>query len=161
MPRSFEELEVWQKALALTKTVYKLSGVNAFSRDFSLADQMRRAAVSVLSNIAEGFERGSNTEFIQFLYIAKGSCGEVRAQLYVARELGYIQATEFEQAATLCRDISGQISGFISYLKGSRMKGEKFKTEYKSMREETEEFLKQYNAQNKEFKTQDSKFKKE
>lgn len=81
MPRSFEELEVWKKALEMSKLIYGLTEVEKFKKDYSLTDQIRRAAVSVLSNIAEGFERGSNIEFIQFLYIAKGYCGEVRAQL--------------------------------------------------------------------------------
>ncbi|MDO8137782.1 MAG: four helix bundle protein [Candidatus Brocadiales bacterium] len=76
----FEDLVVWQKARELVKRVYELTKGKEFARDFSLVDQLRRASVSVLSNIAEGFERGSNVEFIQFLYVAKGSCGEVRAQ---------------------------------------------------------------------------------
>ena len=152
MPKTFEELEVWQKALTLVKSIYHITSNNKFSKDLSLTDQIRRASVSILSNIAEGFERGSNAEFIQFLYIAKGSCGEVRSQLYVAHELEYISKEEFEETLQMCKEISGQINGFISYLKGSRLKGEKFKKEYKSMREEVEEII-------KEFKIQDSKFK--
>jgi len=153
MPKTFEELKVWQKALTLVKSVYRITSNNRFSKDFSLIDQIRRASVSIMSNIAEGFERGSNAEFIQFLYIAKGSCGEVRSQLYVAKELKYISKEEFEGILQMCKEISGQISGFIAYLKGSKLKGEKFKREYKSMRQEVEEIM-------KEFKIQGSKFKK-
>ncbi len=144
MPRSFEELEVWQKALNMSKLIYTLTESEKFGRDYSLTDQIRRASVSVFSNIAEGFERGSNIEFIQFLYIAKGSCGEVRAQLYLAKELGYIDDAGFKNLLGLCKDISSQLSGLINYLKGSRLKGEKFKTNYKSMKEEVEELLKEF-----------------
>jgi four helix bundle protein len=156
MPKTFEELEVWQKALKLVKSIYSITSNNKFSKDFSLTDQIRRASVSVLSNIAEGFERGSNTEFIQFLYIAKGSCGEVRSQLYVAHELKYISNEEFQKTLQMCKEISGQLSGFISYLKGSRLKGEKFKKEYKSFREEVEELMKEFNIQGSKFKKSDS-----
>jgi four helix bundle protein len=82
--RSFEELHVYRRARELTNAVYTLTRARAFAKNYELADQIRRAAVSVVSNTAEGFERGASTEFIQFLYIAKGSCGEVRAQLQVA-----------------------------------------------------------------------------
>ena len=84
MAKMFEELQIWQKARELVKTIYKFSLSAPFKKDYSLSDQTRRSSVSVMSNIAEGFERGSNTEFIQFLYIAKGSAGEVRTQLYIA-----------------------------------------------------------------------------
>jgi four helix bundle protein len=82
--RQFEDIEAWQKARELTRAVYDCSKVGLFSRDFGLRDQMRRASVSVMSNIAEGFERGGKGEFVQFLAMAKGSAGEVEAQLYVA-----------------------------------------------------------------------------
>src|SRR3990172_8363764 len=88
--QSFEEIEAWQKARELTRAVYACSGQGAFSRDFGLRDQIRRAAVSIMSNIAEGFERGGSAEFVQFLAIAKGSASEVEAQLYVAFDQGYI-----------------------------------------------------------------------
>jgi four helix bundle protein len=152
MPKTFEELEVWQKAMALVKAIYSLTNNEKFNRDFSLTDQIRRASISVLSNIAEGFERGTNAEFIQFLYIAKGSCGEVRSQLYVAYELRYISKEDFHKCLEICKDISGQLSGFITYLKGSRMKGEKFKTEYKSIRNEVEDIVKEFNIQSSKFK---------
>ena len=81
--QTFEDLEVWKEARRLTQEIYRLARTANFSKDFSLTDQMQRAAISMMSNIAEGFERGGNQEFSQFLYIAKGSCGELRAQLYL------------------------------------------------------------------------------
>jgi four helix bundle protein len=82
--QNFEDLEIWKEARCLTREIYKLSKALNFSKDYSLRDQMRRAAVSMMSNIAEGFERGGNQEFVQFLYVAKASCGELRSQIYVA-----------------------------------------------------------------------------
>ena len=78
MARSFEQMDVWKEPRELVKLIYRLTDKREFRKDFGLADQIRRAAISVMSNIAEGFERGTNTEFIHFLFIAKGSCGEVR-----------------------------------------------------------------------------------
>lgn len=94
----FEDLEVWQAAKALTNLVYDLTDQQTFARDYGLKDQICRAAVSVMSNIAEGFERGSDTEFRNFLVIAKGSAGEVRSQLYVARDRGYAQEADLLKA---------------------------------------------------------------
>ena len=88
--RTFEDLEIWKDARALTREIYQLTRDSKFSNDFALRDQIRRAAVSIMSNIAEGFERGGNQEFIQFLYVAKASCGEVRSQLYVTLDQSYI-----------------------------------------------------------------------
>jgi four helix bundle protein len=156
MPKSFEELPVWQKARELVQYVYDLTKKEPFCRDFSLVDQIRRASTSVMYNIAEGFERGSNTEFIQFLYISKGSSGETRTQFYVAVDQKYITPEEFRKGLSLCKDVSGQLSGLIDYLKGSRLKGEKFKKEYKSMKEKVEEFKKQFNIQNSKFNKKDS-----
>ncbi len=155
MPKSFEELPVWQKARKLADSIYALTRNQAFAADFSLIDQIRRAAISVMSNIAEGFERGSNTEFIQFLYIAKGSAGETRAQLYVAFDQEYIAKAEFDRASALCNDVSAQLSGLIKYLKSSQLKGEKFRREYKSMREEAEELSRQFKIQNSRFKKEE------
>lgn len=104
---SFEELDVWSKARELTASIYNRTYKGAFSKDFGLRDQIRRAAVSTLSNIAEGFERGGAKEFTRFLVMAKGSCGEVRAQLYVALDQKYITAVE----------VSRMISGLIKYLR--------------------------------------------
>lgn len=156
MPKSFEELPVWQKARELVQYIYSLTKKEAFGRDFSLVDQIRRAATSVMFNIAEGFERGSNTEFIQFLYISKGSAGEARTQLYVALDQKYITPEEFKKGLLLCKDASSQLSGLIDYLKGSRLKGEKFKKEYKSMKEQVVEMTKQFNIQHSKFNKKDS-----
>jgi four helix bundle protein len=124
--RSFEDLFVYQKARELTNHVYALTREGTFARDFGLVDQIRRAAVSVMSNIAEGHERGSNQEYIQFLYIAKGSCGEVRAQLTVACDQGYVSKSDHDRLANTCRVISGGISNFIDKMKGSTYRGPKF-----------------------------------
>jgi four helix bundle protein len=122
---TFEELNVYQRARDLTNSVYALSRSGSFSRDSGLVNQIRRAAVSIMSNIAEGFERGSRTEFIQFLYIAKGSCGEVRAQIQVAADQEYISKTDHIRLTNLCRLVSGMISNFIARLQTSDYNGEK------------------------------------
>jgi four helix bundle protein len=124
--KRFEELVVYQRTRVLVKEVYALTRRPAFAKDWGLADQIRRAAVSIMSNIAEGFERGSNVEFVQFLYIAKGSCGEVRAQLTVAMDQGYVTEVECERLSDTCRVISAMLSSFINYLKGAKLQGPKF-----------------------------------
>ena len=141
--RYFEDLEVWKEGRRLTNRIYDVTEDARFSRDFGLRDQIRRAAVSIMSNIAEGFERGGNQEFLQFLYIAKGSCGEVRSQLYVALDRWYIGQNEFNELFKSFKKLSVMISNLIDYLKSSRMKGEKFKKPpYKTLREEMEEMTK-------------------
>src|SRR6266576_2926514 len=103
----FEDFIAWQKARKLTSEIYKVTNRGLFARDFGLKDQIRRAAVSSMSNLAEGFERGRPGEFHQFLSIAKGSCAELRTQLYVALDVGYIDPSEFkvlmDQAAEVGR----------------------------------------------------------
>ena len=94
----FEDLEVWKLARSLTGKIYSFSRVGAFAKDFGFRDQICRAAVSIVSNIAEGFERRSNSQFVQFLAIANGSAGEIRAQLYIALDLGYIVQEQFTDA---------------------------------------------------------------
>ena len=123
----FEEIEAWQKARQLSAAVYKRTNRGDFARDFGLRDQIRRAAVSVMSNIAEGFDRGGNKEFIQFLYIAKGSAAEVQAQLYVALDVGYISTEEFRDLYDHAQSTAKLIGGFIRYLAGVNHKGVKFK----------------------------------
>jgi four helix bundle protein len=113
----FEDLEVWQLARELAKQVYCLTAGKNLARDFGLVGQMQRSAVSVMANIAEGFERRSNKEFIHFLSIAKGSCGEVRSHLYVSLDVGYINNDEFTQVSSLAETISKSIAGFTKYLK--------------------------------------------
>lgn len=112
----FEELEVWQMARELVKDIYDITNENNFQKDFGLKDQIRRSAVSIMANIAEGFERKSNKEFIQFLFIAKGSCGEVRSHIYVASDLGYISNETSESLHNKAIKISKSLSGFIKYL---------------------------------------------
>jgi four helix bundle protein len=114
----FEEIKAWQLAKDLVTTVYRSSENGQFAKDYSLRDQIRRAAVSVMSNIAEGFERGSDKDFQRFLYMAKGSAGEVRSHLFVAKELGYLTAEDFSALRGKAEDVSKSLSGFITYLYG-------------------------------------------
>lgn len=118
----FEDIVAWQKALELSDLIYEHSNKDKFSKDFGLRDQMRRASVSVVSNIAEGFEREGNNQFIYFLLVAKASAGELRAQLYVARNQKYITTEEFEQLNNKVIEVSKTISGFISYLRTQKKK---------------------------------------
>jgi four helix bundle protein len=106
----FEDFIAWQKARKLTSNIYKVSNIGEFARDFGLKDQIRRAGVSVMSNIAEGFERGRPTEFHQFLSIAKGSCAELRSQLYVAPDVGYVVGDDFRALMSEAIEV-GQIVG--------------------------------------------------
>ena len=124
--QKFEDLKVWQKAREVNYQIYTLSNKNSFSKDFGLRDQIRRASVSVVSNIAEGFERNGNKEFNQFLSIAKASAGEVRAQLYVAKDLEYISNDEFTEVVNKLIETSKMISGLMGYLKTTEIKGSKF-----------------------------------
>jgi four helix bundle protein len=124
--RSFEDLHIYQRARELTNGVYAQTRSGGFAKDYGLSDQIRRAAVSIMSNVAEGFERGTSAEFVQFLYIAKGSCGEVRAQLQIALDQSYINTQAHASLVDLARRISGMISNFIAHLQGSDYRGEKF-----------------------------------
>ena len=117
-----EDLNVWQRSRELVGDVYGMTRREKFKKDFILVDQIRRSAVSVMSNIAEGFERGSTPAFIQFLYIAKGSCGEVRSQLYVASDQNYIDKLELERIKEKARQVSGMIGNLIAYLRRTRLK---------------------------------------
>ncbi len=115
----FEDIESWQDARTLVKNIYEATAEGRFARDFGLRDQIRRAAISAMSNIAEGFERGSNKDFVRFLYMAKGSAGEVRSQLYAAIDLSYLEEQEANELMRLAQVVSRRISAFIKYLKGS------------------------------------------
>jgi four helix bundle protein len=123
----FEDLMSWQKARELNRLVYKISRQGAFAKDFGLRDQIRRASISVMSNIAEGFERGGDKEFIQFLSNAKGSCGEVRCQLYAALDESYLSAAEFKELFERSLEVGRLISGMMTYLQHSELRGAKFK----------------------------------
>jgi four helix bundle protein len=107
----FEELVAWQKARALTKAMYGATQQGKFVKDFGLAGQIQRAAVSIMSNIAEGFERGNRGEFHHFLVIAKASCAEVRSQLYVALDAGYITQNDFSQLMSQPQELSRMVGG--------------------------------------------------
>ena len=121
--QKFEDLYVFSKARELVKSIYDVS--KAWP-DRSLQDQIRRAAVSVVSNIAEGFERGSKEEFIYFLYIARGSCGEVRAQLYIALDQAFISQDQFSFASDQADHTSRLLAKFIAGYKSKGHKGQKF-----------------------------------
>jgi len=114
----FEDIEAWKKARELAKDIYAVTSKGGFAKDFSLKDQIRRAAVSIISNVAEGFSRQTDQEFVQFLHISKGSTSEVQSQLYVALDLDYINREEFERLYDEADQVARLISGFIKYLKG-------------------------------------------
>src|SRR5437764_14200199 len=122
----FEDIEAWKLARDLTKQIYRITSIGEFARDFGLRDQIRRASVSVLSNIAEGFEREGDKEFLQFLSMAKGSCGEVRAQLYVALDQHYISNDQFDAISVKAINISQMLSGLMKYLRQSDLRGSKY-----------------------------------
>lgn len=126
--RRFEDIEAWQKARILAKEIYAVSRQGPFAQDFGLRDQIRRASVSILSNITEGYERDGTKEFLHFLSIAKGSAGEVRAQLYVALDQDYITQDQFDHLSIQAAEISRMINGLMKYLRQSQFKGLKYKT---------------------------------
>jgi four helix bundle protein len=123
----FEDIEVWQKARKLCKEIYPLTVKGSFEKDYKLRDQINGASGSVMDNIAEGYERDGKIEFRQFLSIAKGSCGEVRSQLYRAFDRNHITEKELNDLKQQSEDISKQLKGFISYLNSSDHKGTKYK----------------------------------
>lgn len=123
----FEDIQSWKMAREVTKSIYEITSAGDFSRDFGLRDQIRRTAVSVMSNIAEGFERGGDKEFINFLSIAKGSCGEVRSQLYVTLDQNYITSEQFEGIYKDLDEAGRLIAGLMNYLKQSDLRGSKFR----------------------------------
>lgn len=122
----FEDIEAWKMAREVTKLIYEVSSNEKFCRDFALVNQIRRASISILSNVAEDFERSGNKEFLQFLAVAKGSCGEVRAQFYVAFDQKYIDESKFREIADKLSETSRLIAGFMKYLQQSEMRGNKF-----------------------------------
>jgi four helix bundle protein len=122
----FEDIDAWKKARELTKIIYEVTAQGKLAADFSLRDQLRRAAVSIMANIAEGFEREGNKEFRQFLATAKGSAGEVKALLYVALDAGLISTEQFQRIRALADEASRLLGGFLRYLKTSDKKGSKF-----------------------------------
>ena len=122
----FEDIQAWQAARELTRTIYGISNVGAFAKDYALRDQIRRAAVSIMANIAEGYERDGNKEFSQFLYIAKASAGEVRSHLYVALDQQYLTPDEFGKLAEQAKLIAAMLRSLIKVLSTSTYRGAKF-----------------------------------
>ncbi len=114
--KRYEDMEVWVSARALVRSIYAISGTPLFSKDYGLHDQIRRASVSIASNIAEGSESQTNSIFCRFLYSARASAAEVRTQLYLALDLNYISATECTRLVSQTESIGRQIKGFITYL---------------------------------------------
>src|SRR3989338_9693053 len=138
----FEDLICWQKSRELAKGIYK-----AFQRsaDYGSRDQIQRAAVSVVSNIAEGFERGTKQEFINYLYIAKGSAGEVRAQLYIALDIGYLNVEIFKDLNGLAQECSRLVQSFAEKIKTGSRTGTQFKAVVKP--DEAKELFKEINPE--------------
>lgn len=124
---SFEDIVSWQKAIDVAQEIYSFTNKEVFSKDFALKDQIRKSAISIPSNIAEGFGRGGNKEFIQFLYIAKGSLFELKTQILLACKLKYIEQNEYKSIDGELDEISKLISGLLNYLNSSELKGTKFK----------------------------------
>lgn len=125
MIKSFEDIEAWKDSRELVKRIYEITLRPSISNDYGFSRQIQRASVSIMSNIAEGFERGGNKEFMQFLWISKASIAEVRSLIYVALDLGYINSTESEALFVQTESLSRKISAFINYLKSSSIKGRK------------------------------------
>jgi four helix bundle protein len=117
-----EDIVVWQLAIELTNAIYKITNNNVFNKDFALRDQIRKSAISVPSNIAEGFERNSTNQFLYFLVIAKGSAGELRTQLLIAKNQNYISQLEFEKINKDAFEVSKKLGAFITYLKEFKLK---------------------------------------
>ncbi len=125
--KDFEELAIFQKARVLSKKIYPITQRGEFKNDYRFVQQIRAAAGSVMDNIAEGFERDGNKEFLNFLYIAKGSCGEVRSQLIRATDVGYLTQEEYNELYGECRKLSAAIMNFIKEIKSSDLSGAKYK----------------------------------
>jgi four helix bundle protein len=115
--KTFEDLQVWQDSREFVKSIYELTSSNNFAKDYGLKDQIQRAAVSIMNNIAEGFERNNNKVFVVFLKYSKGSAGEIRSMLYIALDLKYISQSTFDEYYSNVIKIITQISNFIKYLK--------------------------------------------
>ncbi|MBR4391022.1 MAG: four helix bundle protein [Bacteroidales bacterium] len=127
--KRFEELPGWQKARVFSKKIYEATLSDKFSKEFRLCSQIRASSGSIMDNVAEGFERNGNGEFKQFLFIAKGSCGETRSQLYRAYDCGFLSEENFIELKNESEEISKSISNFIDYLNTSEIKGIKYKSE--------------------------------
>lgn len=154
--KQFEDLLMWQKARELTREIYKCLNIETFKLlnipvDHGFRDQIQRASVSVMSNISEGFERGTKLEFLNYLYIAKGSAGEVRAQLYTALDIGYLNIETFKLLNGLVLDCSRLISRFIESLKVSKFQGQQYKRNPKKGMSATNKLLLENSPHLREF----------
>jgi four helix bundle protein len=124
--KNFTDIDAWQRARALTNAIYVVSKNGSFSKHFGLRDQMRRASVSIMANIAEGFGRSGSAEFQQYLAIAKGSTCEVVSHLYVALDQGYITRREFAENTRLAEETANLIGGLMKYIRQSSVRGVKY-----------------------------------
>ena len=123
----FEDLQIWQSARALSKEIYRITSSGDFSKDYRFCSQIRAAVGSIMDNIAEGYEKDNNKEFIQFLYIAKGSCGEVRSQLHRAWDANFITEDVYNKMIVNAKSLNSAISNFINYLKNAEILGNRYK----------------------------------
>ncbi|PVD50344.1 four helix bundle protein [Terrimonas sp.] len=124
----FEELEIWKQSRMLSLKIFQITQKEVFSREYKFKEQIKSSAGSVMDNIAEGFDRSSRLEFLNFLGIAKGSCGEVRSQLYRAFDQQYISEKEFDETVSQYEQLSAKIAAFMNYLNKSPIKGQKFRS---------------------------------
>lgn len=122
----FEEIESWKKARELTGAVYRITREPELARNYGLRDQLRRASVSIMANIAEGFGRGGNREFISFLSMARGSCAETKSHLYVAKDAAELSEADFDRLYAKATEVEGLISGLMKYLAATDARGRKF-----------------------------------
>jgi four helix bundle protein len=127
--KKFEDLEIWKSAREICSQIFLIKEKTGLKTDFKLYNQLNGSSGSIMDNIAEGFERNGNREFIQFLAISKASCGETRSQLYRALDRNYIEKEEFDVLYNKLVQLSRQISSFINYLQKSDLKGTKFRTD--------------------------------
>jgi four helix bundle protein len=125
--KQFEDLEIWQLSRELDKKIFSLTEKEKFSKDFGMRNQIRDASGSIMDNIAEGFGRGGNREFVNFLTYSIGSCSETQSQLYRALDRNYINETEFNESYNLSKTIITKCGSFVTYLNKSTVRGEKFK----------------------------------
>ena len=137
--KRFEELDIWQASRSLANRIYDVTGQQRLKADRDLCSQMQRASVSIMSNIAEGFERGTNKEFIRYLIIFRGSAGEVRSQLYIALDREYITVESFNEMNGDCLRLSRQIASFIAYLRGAERTGQVLREERSVYMEDSEQ----------------------
>jgi len=122
----FEDIEAWQMGRDLKRAIYAVTKQGEFAKDYPLRDQIRRAAISITANIAEGFERGGNREFVQFLSTSKGSCGEVQDHLYTAVDAAYLAQSEFQRLYDQAAAVARKIGAFMKYLQTTEIRGQKF-----------------------------------